>query len=119
MSSVELLKYSAASEDLDSPDAVDDHAMNGELAADGHDGGLKLVYLKKDGSGPPELSVHYSHSVSVASDNGASDESTKDLLQEVRSIQWWWSHAHYELMGVAHLSTITMCKCKDSVTCIE
>ena len=88
MSSVELLKYSATSEDLDSPDSADDHPMNGELTADGYEGGLKLVYLKKDGSGPPELSVHYSQSVSVASDNGASEESTKDLLQEVRKYKW-------------------------------
>ena len=89
MSSVELLKYVTTSDDLDSLDSASDHALNGELRiSSGDEGELKLVYLEKDGSGPPALSVLYSHSAPapVASDNAASEEKAQDLLQEVREL---------------------------------
>ena len=93
MSSVELLNYFSTSDDLDSPDAAaSERAVNGDLTADNDQGELKLVYLDKDGSGPPKLSVHFSHSA-PSPDKDAYEGETENLLQEEVRTRCL-SHAH-------------------------
>ena len=77
---VELLNFTRNGS-LDPPETIEDHVMNGDVTFDRDQDEFELVRLDKEGSGPPEYSVRFSHKALPSTD--ASETETETLLQKV------------------------------------
>jgi hypothetical protein len=85
MSEVELVNVMRLSDSTGTgpPDRLEGSSVNGDLPHD-HEATTELVYLDKEGSGAPEVSVHYSKCAHSPEHDEECDGEADRLLYKVR-----------------------------------
>ena len=85
MSEVELVNVTRLSDGTGPPGCSEGPSINGDLPAtdNDHEVTTKLVYRDKEGSGAPEISIHYSKSAHSPEHDEECDGEADSLLQKV------------------------------------